>query len=89
MCRTKQEMPNLPVARIMWRPLPDLETSAACWLTAGGSHHTTLVYDLSIDFLRDFANLLDIELIHINKDSDHYTIDQALKVNNLVYRLRG
>lgn len=82
-------MPNLPVARVMWRPLPDLETSAACWLTAGGSHHTTLVYDLSIDFLRDFANLLDIELIHINKDSDPYTIEQALKVNNLVYRLRG
>lgn len=84
-----KSMPNLPVARVMWRPEPNLETSAACWLTAGGSHHTTLVYDLSIDFLRDFAKILDIELVHIHKNSDPYTLEQSIKMNELAYRLRG
>jgi phosphoglycolate phosphatase-like HAD superfamily hydrolase len=27
-------LPNLPVARAVWKPRPSLGTSAACWLTA-------------------------------------------------------
>lgn len=84
-----KSMPNLPVARVMWKPLPDLETSAACWLVAGGAHHTTLIYDLSLEFLRDFTNLLDIEFVHIGKDADPYVLEQMMKNNDIYYRLRG
>ena len=28
-------MPNLPVARVMWQAMPDLETGIECWITAG------------------------------------------------------
>ncbi|OQA78244.1 MAG: L-arabinose isomerase [Tenericutes bacterium ADurb.Bin239] len=84
-----KSMPNLPVARVMWKPLPDLETSAACWLIAGGAHHTTLIYDLSLEFLRDFTNLLDIEFVHIGKDADPYVLEQMMKNNDIYYRLRG
>lgn len=83
-----QTMPNLPVARVMWRPLPDLETSALCWLTAGGSHHTTLVYDLSIDFVRNFADILNIELVHIHKNTDVNVLKDTLKLNDVYYQLR-
>jgi len=82
-------MPNLPVARVMWKPKPNLETSAACWLIAGGAHHTTLVYDISLDFLRDFANLLGIELIHIDERADPYLLEQAMKNNEIRYRFGG
>ena len=37
-----EPLPKLPVARAVWKPLPDLATSAECWLTAGGPHHTVL-----------------------------------------------
>ncbi len=83
-----QTMPNLPVARVMWRPEPNLETSALCWLTAGGSHHTTLVYDLPIDFMRDFADILNIELVHIHKDTDINKLKDTLKLNEIYYQLR-
>ena len=35
-------LPRLPVARAVWKPAPDLSTSAEAWLTAGGPHHTVL-----------------------------------------------
>ena len=34
------EMPNLPVARVMWKPAPDLLTGVKCWIEAGGAHHS-------------------------------------------------
>ncbi|HET9516669.1 MAG TPA: L-arabinose isomerase, partial [Actinoplanes sp.] len=37
-----QPLPRLPVARAVWKPAPDLATSAEAWLTAGGPHHTVL-----------------------------------------------
>ena len=41
------KMPNLPVARVMWRAMPDLKRGVECWITAGGAHHTTLTYDVT------------------------------------------
>ena len=48
-------MPNLPVARVMWRAMPDLTTGVECWITAGGAHHTVLSYDVTAEQLRDAA----------------------------------
>ena len=45
-------MPNLPVARVMWRAMPDLVTGLACWITAGGAHHSVLSYDVSAEQIR-------------------------------------
>ena len=36
-------LPKLPVARALWRPLPDFATAAEAWLAAGGPHHTVLL----------------------------------------------
>lgn len=30
---------KLPVARALWKPLPDLKVAATAWIYAGGSHH--------------------------------------------------
>ena len=30
-------LPKLPVARVVWKPLPDLQTAAAAWIYAGGA----------------------------------------------------
>ncbi len=43
-----EPLPNLPVARAVWRPAPDLQTSTESWLTAGGPHHTVLSTALTV-----------------------------------------
>ena len=58
-------MPNLPVARVMWQAEPSLTTGVECWITAGGAHHTVLSYDVTAEQMRDWANMLDIEFVHI------------------------
>ena len=63
------EMPNLPVAKVMWRAMPNLLDGVECWITAGGAHHTVLSYDVTAEQMRDFAKMLDIEFIHITKDT--------------------
>jgi len=36
------DMPNLPVASVLWKPEPALKTGAGAWIIAGGAHHTGL-----------------------------------------------
>ncbi|MFA9381379.1 MAG: L-arabinose isomerase, partial [Acetanaerobacterium sp.] len=72
------DMPNLPVARVMWRPMPDLLTGAHAWILAGGAHHTVLTYAATSQMLEDWAEMMDIEFIHINKDSTIEGIKQQL-----------
>ena len=82
------DMPNLPVARVMWRAMPDLTTGVECWITAGGAHHTVLSYDVTAEMMRDFANIMDIEFVHIDKDTTVDSLEDRLLVNDLVWKLR-
>jgi L-arabinose isomerase len=45
--KVPHDMPNLPVARVLWKPQPSLRTSAEAWILAGGAHHTCLSYQLT------------------------------------------
>ncbi|MGA0333260.1 MAG: L-arabinose isomerase [Kiritimatiellia bacterium] len=57
----EEEIPNLPVARALWKPLPDLAASAEAWIQAGGAHHTAFSYDVTPEQMLDFAALAGIE----------------------------
>ena len=81
-------MPNLPVARVMWRAMPDLCTGAKCWIIAGGAHHTVLSYDADAEMLRDFARIMDIEFVHINKDTTPEGLENELFLNDLAWKLK-
>ena len=80
-------MPNLPVARVMWRAAPDLTTGLECWITAGGAHHTVLSYDVSAGTLRDWARMMDIEFVHITKDTTPEKLEEELLVRDLIWKL--
>ena len=82
------EMPNLPVARVMWRAMPDLTTGVECWITVGGAHHTVLSYDVSAEQMKDFASMMDIEFVHITKDTTVEALENELLINDLVYKLK-
>ena len=81
-------MPNLPVARVMWRAMPDLTTGVECWITAGGAHHTVLSYDVSAEMMRDWARIMDIEFVHITKDTTPEKLEEELLVKDLIWRLK-
>lgn len=81
-------MPNLPVARVMWKAKPDLTTGLACWITAGGAHHSVLSYDVTADQLRDWARIMDIEFVHITDGSTPEKLEEELLIKDLVWKLR-
>lgn len=81
-------MPNLPVARVMWRAEPSLTTGVECWITAGGAHHTVLSYDVDADMMRDWARMMDIEFVHIGKDTTVEGLEQELFWNDLAWKLK-
>ena len=82
-------MPNLPVARVMWQAEPSLTTGVECWITAGGAHHTVLSYDVTAEQMKDWANMMDIEFVHITKDTTVEGLEQQLFLNDLAWKLKG
>ena len=82
------EMPNLPVARVMWRAMPDLTTGLECWITAGGAHHTVLSYDVTAEQMKDWANMMGIEFVHITKDTTVEKLEQDLFLADLAWKLK-
>ena len=81
-------MPNLPVARVMWKALPNLTDGLECWITAGGSHHTVLSYDVDASMLCDWARIMDIEFVHIDTNTNQASLERELLVNDIVWRFR-
>ena len=82
------DMPNLPVARVMWRAEPSLTTGVECWIIAGGAHHTVLSYDVTAEQLRDWARMMEIEFVHISKDTTVESLEQELFLNDLAWKLK-
>ena len=81
-------MPNLPVARVMWKALPSLATGVECWITAGGAHHTVLSYDVTAEQMHDWANMMGIEFVHIGKDTTPESLEHDLFLADLAWKLK-
>jgi len=83
-----KEMPNLPVARIMWKIKPDLKTGAKAWIMAGGAHHTVVSTAITINDMRDLARMYDIELIIIDEKTEINQFEKDLMYSDIIYKLR-
>ncbi len=81
----KEELPKLPVARVLWKPMPDMKQACAAWIYAGGAHHTCYSQNLTADHLRDFADIAGIEFININANATVQSIRNELRWNELCY----
>ena len=79
-----KEMPNLPVARMMWKLKPDFKTGAAAWIYAGGAHHAVVSTALTVDDIRLFAKLTDTELVVIDNKTDLVSLEQQLKMLDII-----
>jgi L-arabinose isomerase len=82
-----EPMPKLPVGRAMWVPEPDFYTSAACWLTAGSSHHTVMSTAVGVDHFREFARMVDTEFALIDQSTTRESFEDRLRWNAAYHRL--
>jgi L-arabinose isomerase len=81
------DLPKLPVGRAVWRPAPDFATSATCWLSAGGAHHTVMTTAVGIDVFRDFAEMTGTELVVIDESTTVHAFQRELRWNQAYFRL--
>ncbi len=84
----EHDLPKLPVARILWEPEPDLSVAAAAWILAGGAHHTVYSQNLTTEHMEDYADMADVEMVLIDKDTQLYRFKQELRWSELYYKLR-
>jgi L-arabinose isomerase len=83
------DMPKLPVASVLWKPLPDLKTGAAAWILSGGAHHTGFSTAITSEYLEDFAGMLGVEFILIDNNCDIPSLRRELKWNEIYYHIYG
>jgi len=81
-----QSLPKLPVARVLWKPYPDMKTGCAAWILAGGAHHTCYSQNLTAENLQDFAEIAGIEYVLIGKNTNLYNFKNELRWNEAYYK---
>lgn len=79
-------LPKLPVARVLWKPYPNMHTGCAAWILAGGAHHTCYSQSISAEQLEDFAEMAGIEYLLIGKDTQLYQFKNELRWNEIAYK---
>jgi L-arabinose isomerase len=84
-----EDLPNLPVARAVWVPRPDLETAAEAWLTAGGPHHTSYTQAFGREVMEDFAEIAGLELVVIGEGTTATEFKRELRWNQVYHHLEG
>ena len=81
--------PHLPVARALWRPMPDLKTGAAAWIYAGAAHHSSFSQAVTVDQLKTYADIAGIEMVVIDKDTRLDQFRNELRFNEVYYGLKS
>ncbi len=79
-------MPKLPTARVLWKPHPSLAVSAEAWILAGGAHHTVFTYTVTTEQLLDWAEMVGIEAVVIDKETKVRQFVNELRWNEAVWR---
>jgi L-arabinose isomerase len=82
----QHDLPKLPVARVLWKPYPDMKTGCAAWILAGGAHHTCYSQNLTSEHLQDFAEMAGIECLLIGKETNLRQLKNELKWSEVYYR---
>ncbi len=83
--KPEHDLPQLPVARVLWKPLPDMRTGCAAWILAGGAHHTVYSQNLSSEQLHDFAEIAKIEFVNIGRETNIPSLKNELRWNEMYY----
>jgi len=85
----QKPLPKLPVARAVWVCKPNLQVAGACWIHAGGAHHTGFSQAVSTEMLEDFAEISGIEFLLIDAKTELREFKKELRWNDAYYALRA
>jgi len=80
-------MPNLPVSRVLWKPMPSMRMATEGWILAGGAHHTVFSYNVSSEQLSDWAEIAGIECVVIGKNTELNSLRNELRFNEIYWKL--
>ncbi|KIC96297.1 L-arabinose isomerase [Flavihumibacter solisilvae] len=83
------DLPKLPVARVLWKPMPDMQTGCAAWILAGGAHHTCYSQNLTAEHMEDFADIAQIEYVLIGKQTNLYQFRNELRWSDVYYQINS
>ena len=81
------DLPALPVARALWKAQPSLATASEAWILGGGAHHTVFSQALTVEDMRLYGELHNIEVVIIDNDTTLHGFRDALRWNDAWYRL--
>jgi L-arabinose isomerase len=81
------DLPRLPVARVVWKPEPNLKVAAGAWILAGGAHHTGFSQAVTAAHLQDFAEMNGIEFVLIDSNTEIPAFKKELRWNEIYYHL--
>ncbi|MGG7661715.1 L-arabinose isomerase [Dyadobacter sp. BHUBP1] len=81
-----EQLPKLPVARVLWKPQPDMQTGCAAWIYAGGAHHTAFSQNLTTEYIETFAEMVGVELVVIDKNTTLRQLKNELRWSEAYYR---
>lgn len=83
----QHDLPKLPVARVLWKPYPDMKTGCAAWILAGGAHHTCYSQNLTSEHMEAFSDMAGIELVKIGKNTELYSLKNELRWSDVYYQI--
>ncbi|HOQ07100.1 MAG TPA: L-arabinose isomerase [Clostridiales bacterium] len=86
--KVEKDMPKLPVARLLWKPLPSLKVGAEAWILAGGAHHTVFSFAATAEQFVDWAEMSGIEYVIINENTNILNFRNELRWNEIAYNMR-
>ena len=81
------DMPKLPVASVLWKPVPDLRTEATAWILAGGAHHTGFSTAVNEEYIEDFCSMSGVEYLLIDEKCDIDSFKKEIRTNEVYYHL--
>jgi len=83
------DMPNLPVASVLWKPMPDLKTAAGAWILAGGAHHTGFSTAINAEYIEDLCGMMGMEYLLIDEKCDLSSFGREIRWNEAYYHISG
>ncbi|WP_405328365.1 L-arabinose isomerase [Leeuwenhoekiella sp. LLG6367-2.1] len=85
--KPEADLPNLPVARVLWDCKPSLDIAATSWILAGGAHHTVYSQAVTTEFMEDFADIAGIELLVIDDQTRVRDFKDTINANEAYYHI--
>jgi len=86
--KIENNMPRLPVARALWKPEPSLQGAGEAWILAGGTHHSVYASALTAEYFRDWAEMMGIEFVHIDRHTRSDRLRDELRWSEAYWRGR-